>query len=162
MAQEFTARVRVRYAETDQMGVVYYGNFFTWFEIGRAEMLRSLGLSYRQMEEDGAVLPVAKASCRYRSPAHYDDEVLIRTRCIALRGALVTFGYRLLREVPSDMQEPEYLLLAEGETSHMVLDRSLNRCPLPAKYVQALRSTMIEPTRTPESASISDPLPKPL
>ncbi len=142
MAQEFTARVRVRYAETDQMGVVYYGNFFTWFEIGRAELLRSLGLSYRQMEQDGAVLPVAKASCRYRTPARYDDEVLIRTRCIALRGALVTFGYRLVRAVAGE-GEAEYVLLAEGETTHMVLDRSLNPCPLPEKYARALRGTLI-------------------
>jgi acyl-CoA thioester hydrolase len=151
MAQEYTARVRVRYAETDQMGVVYYGNYFTWFEIGRAEMLRSLGLSYHTMEQEGAVLPVAKASCRYRMPARYDDEVLIRTRCVALRGALVVFGYRLFRAVglavdhnvpgvPGDASE--YVLLAEGETTHVVVDRSLARCPMPEKYASALRATM--------------------
>ena len=144
MAEEFTARVRVRYAETDQMGVVYYGNFFTWFEIGRAELLRSLGLSYRQMEEDGAVLPVAKASCRYRTPAHYDDEVLIRTRCVALRGSVVTFGYRLVRAM-SETNGAEYVLLAEGETTHMVVDRSLKPCPLPERYARALRATMPHP-----------------
>ena len=144
MAQEFTARIRVRYAETDQMGVVYYGNYMTWFEIGRAEMLRSLGLSYQQMEQDGAVLPVAKASCRYRMPARYDDEILIRTRCVALRGALVTFGYRVMRAVEG---EAEYVLLAEGETTHVVVDRALTKCPMPEKYATALRATMQVPVR---------------
>ncbi len=139
MAQEFTARIRVRYAETDQMGVVYYGNYMTWFEIGRAEMLRSLGLSYQQMEQDGAVLPVAKASCRYRMPARYDDEIQIRTRCIALRGALVTFGYRIMRHVGG---EDEHVLLAEGETTHVVVDRTLTRCPMPERYAAAIRATM--------------------
>jgi acyl-CoA thioester hydrolase len=150
MAQEFTARIRVRYAETDQMGVVYYGNYMTWFEIGRAEMLRSLGLSYQQMEQDGAVLPVAKASCRYRMPARYDDEILIRTRCVALRGALVTFGYRVMRAVEPAGGDAEYVLLAEGETTHVVVNRTLTKCPMPEKYATALRATMQVPIRVPD------------
>ena len=74
-------RIRVRYAETDQMGVVYYANFFIWFEIGRVELLRELGFHYKQMEiDDNCHIPVVEASCRYKSPAHYDDELVLETR----------------------------------------------------------------------------------
>ena len=76
-----TTQVRVRYAETDQMGIVYYANYLVWFEIGRVELLRSLGLAYSQLEtEHECILPVVEASCRYRAPARYDDEILIETR----------------------------------------------------------------------------------
>ena len=90
--------LRVRYAETDQMGVVYYANYFVWCEIGRVEFFRQLGHDYKQMEiEDDCHLPVVDASCRYRSPARYDEEVVIETRVIALRSSFVKFGYRILR-----------------------------------------------------------------
>ena len=81
-----TTEVRVRYAETDQMGIVYYANYLVWFEIGRVELMRSLGLAYSQLEtEHACILPVIEASCRYRSPARYDDEILIETRPSLLR-----------------------------------------------------------------------------
>ena len=84
-----TTEVRVRYAETDQMGIVYYANYLVWFEIGRVELLRSLGLAYSQMEKDHkCILPVVEASCRYRAPARYDDEILIETRPALLRGSV--------------------------------------------------------------------------
>ena len=91
-------RIRVRYAETDQMGVVYYANFFIWFEIGRVELLRQLGFQYKQMEiDDDCHIPVVEANCRYKSPAHYDDELLLETSVLALRRSVIKFGYRLLR-----------------------------------------------------------------
>ena len=81
--------LRVRYAETDQMGVVYYANYLVWFEVGRVEFMRSLGFDYKQMEvEDGCILPVIEATCRYKAPARYDDELLIETRLLAARGAV--------------------------------------------------------------------------
>ena len=81
-----THQVRVRYAETDQMGIVYYANYLVWFELGRVELLRSLGLAYSQLEkEHECILPVVEATCRYRSPAKYDDEILIETRPAMLR-----------------------------------------------------------------------------
>jgi acyl-CoA thioester hydrolase len=135
-----TTEVRVRYAETDQMGIVYYANYLVWFEIGRVELLRSLGLAYSQLEIDHqCILPVVEASCRYRSPARYDDQILIETRPALLRGAVLKFGYRILRKAP-DGGEPK--LLAEGETVHVVCDDQLNKKPLPAHYAAALRTMM--------------------
>lgn len=136
-----TTSVRVRYAETDQMGVVYYANYLVWFEIGRVELLRSLGLAYSQLEtEHECILPVAEASCRYRSPARYDDRILIEARPLAVRGALVKFAYRIYRALDQDAKERE--LLAEGETTHIVCDDQLNKKPLPESYTQALKALM--------------------
>jgi acyl-CoA thioester hydrolase len=137
-----TTEVRVRYAETDQMGIVYYANYLVWFEIGRVELLRSLGLAYSQLEiEHECILPVIEASCRYRAPARYDDEIVIETRPSLLRGSVLKFAYRILRKAPEG-QEPT--LLAEGETVHVVCDDQLNKKPLPEKYAAALRAMMAE------------------
>ena len=131
---------RVRYAETDQMGIVYYANYLVWFEIGRVELLRSLGLAYAQMETDhGLILPVIEASCRYRSPARYDDEILIETRPALLRGSVLKFAYRILRKAP---EGDNHKVLAEGETVHVVCAEHLKRKPLPEQYATALRSLM--------------------
>ena len=90
--------IRVRYAETDQMGVVYYANFFIWFEIGRVEFLRQVGFDYRDMErEDGCFIAVVDARCRYKSPARYDEEITIRTWLRGIRGKLIHFGYEVVR-----------------------------------------------------------------
>jgi len=134
--------VRVRYAETDQMGIVYYANYLVWFEIGRVELLRSLGLAYSQLEIDHqCILPVVNASCRYRSPARYDDEILIETRPSLLRGSVLKFAYRILRKAPVG---EESKVLAEGETVHVVCDDQLNRKPLPEHYAEALRAMMAD------------------
>jgi len=129
-----TTQVRVRYAETDQMGIVYYANYLVWFEIGRVELLRSLGLAYSQLEkEHECILPVVEASCRYRSPARYDDEIL--------RGSVLKFAYRILRKGAAG---GENILLAEGETVHVVCDDQLNKKALPEHYVEALKALMTE------------------
>jgi len=134
------SRQRVRYAETDQMGIVYYANYLVWFEIGRVELLRSLGLAYSQMEKDHKlILPVVEASCRYRAPARYDDEILIETKPAMLRGSVLKFAYRILRN-GTDGTEPQ--LLAEGETVHVVCDETLKKRPLPHEYAVALRKLM--------------------
>jgi acyl-CoA thioester hydrolase len=109
-----TTEVRVRYAETDQMGIVYYANYLVWFEIGRVELMRSLGLAYSQLEtEHQCILPVIEASCRYRSPARYDDEILIETRPSLLRGSVIKFAYRILRKAPEG-KEPTAVGLCGG------------------------------------------------
>ena len=138
-----TTRVRVRYAETDQMGIVYYANYFVWFELGRVELLRSLGLAYSRLELDhGCILPVVDARCRYRAPARYDDEILIETTPALVRGSVLKFAYKIYREPNQEGKERE--LLAEGETAHVVCDDQLNRKPLPARYAAALRALMGE------------------
>jgi acyl-CoA thioester hydrolase len=135
-----TSRIRVRYAETDQMGVVYYANYLVWFEIGRVELLRSVGLSYDRMEkEHKLILPVVDVSCRYKAPARYDDEILIETQPALLRKSVLKFAYRVLRN-GMDGAAPE--LLAEGETVHVVCDESFERQPLPEEYAAALRTQM--------------------
>ena len=137
-----TTQVRVRYAETDQMGIVYYANYLVWFEIGRVELLRSLGLAYSQLEtEHECILPVVEAKCRYRAPARYDDEILIETSPSLLRGTVIKFAYRILCKA-RDGQEPR--LLAVGETVPVVCDDQLNRKPLPEKYAAALRALMAD------------------
>jgi acyl-CoA thioester hydrolase len=132
--------VRVRYAETDQMGVAYYANYFIWCEIGRVELLRQLGFEYKQMEiDDGCHLPVVEANCRYKSPARYDDEVTIEARVAGLRSSVIRFAYRLLTR-----RNGETVLLAEAETVHVVVDRQMKKCPLPEPYFSAIRATMEE------------------
>jgi acyl-CoA thioester hydrolase len=124
------ARVRVRYAETDQMGVVYHSNYLIWFEVGRVEFIRKLGLDYKTMEvEEGCGIAVVDAHARYRLPARYDDELIIETRLLAARGAVIKFGYKVLRE-------NDATLLCEGETVHVVVDKSMKKCALPARYAK--------------------------
>jgi acyl-CoA thioester hydrolase len=138
-----TTEVRVRYAETDQMGIVYYANYLVWFEIGRVELLRSLGLAYSQLEtEHECILPVVEASCRYRSPARYDDQIQIESRPALLRGSVIKFAYRIFRA--PDQKGKERELLAEGETVHVVCDDQLRRKHLPERYEAALRALMAE------------------
>ena len=121
-------RLRVRYAETDQMGVVYHSNFIIWMEVGRVEMMRALGYTYRELEQDGFHLPVAEVKCRYKAPAKYDDLIVIRTRMLNLRGFLIHFGYEMLRD-------EDNTLLAEGESIHLVVGPDMQRCSLPDKYM---------------------------
>ena len=136
-----TTQARVRYAETDQMGIVYYANYLVWFEMGRVELLRSLGFAYSLLEKDhGCILPVVSARCRYRSPARYDDEIQIETRPAWLRGSVLKFAYTIYRKPSEEGKERE--LLAEGETVHVVCDDQLQRKPLPENYAAALRKVM--------------------
>ena len=129
-------RVRVRYAETDQMGVVYHANHFIWFEVGRVEFLRQVGFSYKDMErEDNCFIAVVDARCRYKAPALYDDEILVRTWLKNIRESVIHFGYELLRA-------SDRTLLAEGETTHIVADAQMRKTALPEKYMSAFREAM--------------------
>ena len=108
-------RIRVRYAETDQMGVVYYANFLVWFEVARVEWLRQGGWSYRDIEHDGTALPVIEAHCEYRHPARYDDEIEIAARGTLLTPVRVRFDYNVVR-VDDD------IVAAVGHTIHAAVD----------------------------------------
>jgi acyl-CoA thioester hydrolase len=130
------ARVRVRYAETDQMGVVYHSNYLIWFEVGRVEFIRQMGLNYKQMEEEGCGIAVADVRVRYRSPARYDDELVIETRLLAARGAVIRFGYRILRVADG-------LLLCEGETFHVCVGMDMKKRSLPPKYAERFAAHLI-------------------
>ena len=122
--------VRVRYAETDQMGVVYYANYYIYFEIGRVEHMRQLGVSYREMEiQDDSFIMVAESNCRYRRPAKYDDVLIIRTRVSEVRRRTIRFGYEILNGVTGE-------LLSTGETLHVVCDGQGRPKALPDKYRQ--------------------------
>jgi acyl-CoA thioester hydrolase len=109
--------VRVRYAETDQMGVVYYANYLIWFEVGRTDWLREAGSTYRTMEAEGVGLPVIEAHCAYAQPARYDDEIEVRTTGRLLSPARVAFDYELVR--PHDA-----VVIATGSTVHAAVDRN--------------------------------------
>jgi acyl-CoA thioester hydrolase len=120
--------VRVRYAETDQMGVVYYGNYFTWFEIGRVELCRQLGFEYKRMEtEDDSFIVVADAHCRYKRPARFDDLLVIRTKVSESQRRTVRFDYEIIDQASGE-------LLATGDTLHVICDRLGKPKSLPEKY----------------------------
>jgi acyl-CoA thioester hydrolase len=126
--------LRVRYSETDKMGVVYHANYLVWFEIGRTEFCRARGFSYREMEEnEDAFLVVAESYCRYKAPAYFDDELIIRTQITELRRRSLRFGYEILRL--SDGQ-----VIAEGETGHVVADSRGRVRSMPEHY-RALLAT---------------------
>ena len=124
-------RVRVRYADTDQMGVVYYANYLVWFEVARTEWLREGGWSYREMEADGISLPVIEAHCEYRQPARYDDEIEIRTVAKALTPVRIRFEYEVWK-TPSDT------LSATGHTVHAALGRDGRPQKLPGRVLDIL------------------------
>jgi acyl-CoA thioester hydrolase len=121
--------IRVRYAETDKMGVVYYANYFVWFEVARADLLRSLGWTYREMEHAGVTLPVIDAQCEYRRPARYDDEIEVRTKGRMLSPVRMEFTYEVLfRE--------DHSRAASGRTIHAALDPAGKPCRLPDRITQ--------------------------
>jgi acyl-CoA thioester hydrolase len=127
-------RLRVRYAETDQAGVVYHSNYLIWFEVGRVELCRDYGFNYRDMEKEAdALLPVTELCVKYRVPARYDDEILIRTRIVELRSRAIKFAYQVIRALDD-------ALLAEGETHHIVMNRLGRARAFPPKYAELMRS----------------------
>ena len=129
-------RIRVRYAETDQMGVVYHSNHFIWFEVGRVELLRQLGFSYKEMEtEDDCFIAVVEARCRYKAPVHYDDVVVVRTYLKQVHEKVIHFGYEL-------MSAEGGALLAEGETTHIVANTQMKPRRLPEKYMKVFRAAV--------------------
>jgi acyl-CoA thioester hydrolase len=125
-APHSSSRIRVRYAETDQMGVVYYANYFVWFEVGRTDLLRESGWTYRDMEGDGFALPVIEARCTYRESAKYDDEIEVRTSAAMVSPVRVQFTYEVVRTADA-------VTLATGATVHATLDRTGKPCRLPAR-----------------------------
>ncbi|NOT61685.1 MAG: acyl-CoA thioesterase [Acidobacteria bacterium] len=126
-------RVRVRYAETDQAGVVYHANYLVWFEVGRVELCRAYGFNYRDMEKEAdAFLPVTECRVTYRQPARYDDELRIRSRVTALRSRAVSFAYEVRRA-------SDDALLAEGETHHIVINSAGRTRAFPPKYAALMR-----------------------
>ena len=128
MQPAIETRFRVRYAETDQMGVVYYANYLVWMEVGRGALCQALGFSYGDMErEDGVLLAVAEACCRYRWSARYDDEVIVKVWIEEAHSRMVTFAYEM-RLAEGDR------VLATGHTRHIFVDREMRRARLPQKY----------------------------
>jgi acyl-CoA thioester hydrolase len=126
-----TSIVRVRYAETDQMGIVYYANYLVWFEIGRTDWLRDTGWSYREIERDGLMLPVIEAHCEYRQGARYDEELEIKTRARLKSPVRIQFDYRIVRR-------SDDTAIADGFTVHAALDRQGRPVRLPARVKDLL------------------------
>ena len=124
MSSSAVSRVRVRYAETDKMGVVYYANYFVWFEVGRTDLLRASGWNYREMEAEGFGMPVIEAGCAYRQPAKYDDEIEVRTTGEMLSPVRVKFNYEVVRAADA-------ITLATGTTVHATVGRNGRPCRLP-------------------------------
>src|ERR1700674_5243706 len=128
MNEFFDTIVRVRYAETDQMGFVYYGNYYIYFEVGRVEYMRHQGVDYKLMElQDDSFIVVAESKCRYLHPARYDDPLRIRTRVSEFKRRTIRFHYEILHDETGD-------LLATGETVHVVCDSHGKPKTLPEKY----------------------------
>ncbi len=120
------------------MGVVYHANYLIWFEVGRVELIRQMGLDYRVMEiEEGCSIAVVEANVRYKAPARYDDEIIVRTRITECRGSIIKFAYALHRATDDH-------LLSEGFTTHIVVDRTMKRTHMPERYSAIFRG-MIAP-----------------
>ena len=131
------AKIRVRYQETDQMGVVYHANYLVWFEVGRVELMRQMGLSYKDMErEEQCGIAVVEATARYRAPAKYDDELIVRTWLTAVRGPVIKFSYAIVRAL-------DLVVLCEGQTVHVVVDREMKKTCLPARYAERFAEYLI-------------------
>ena len=128
--------LRVRYAETDQMGVVYHANYLVWFEVGRVEFIRQMGMEYSAMEREGALIAVVEATARYKAPARYDDEVAVRTSLAGVRGGIVRFRYAVVRVA-------DEALLCEGETTHLVVGRDMKRREMPGEYAERFRELLL-------------------
>ncbi len=142
---EIESRVRVRYAETDQMGVVYYANYLVWMEVGRVEYCKFRGFNYREMEaEEGVMLAVAEAHCRYAYPARFDDEVIIRTWVSEANSRMVCFSYEM-RLAEGGRK------LATGETRHIFCGRDLKPCRMPARYREQFGLTPAAAPPAPEA-----------
>ena len=124
---------RVIYGDTDQMGVVYYANYLRWFERGRSEFLRQIGLPYSTIEQQGFHFPVTEVNCRYATPSRYDDVVRIETEIMELGRASLSFGYRISREANND-------LLATGSTKHACIDRAGKVTRIPRMLIEAMDS----------------------
>jgi acyl-CoA thioester hydrolase len=128
MSPTTESRLRVRYAETDNMGVVYYANYLIWMEVGRVDLCKACGFNYRDMEnDDGIFLAVAESYCRYRAPAHFDDEVIVKTWIDKANTRMVTFAYEIR------LAEGERRL-ATGSTQHVFVSRAMRPTHLPEKY----------------------------
>jgi acyl-CoA thioester hydrolase len=126
------SRAKVRYAETDQMGVAYYANYFVWFEVGRSQYCNDCGFSYRDMErETGLFLIVAEASCRYKNPARYEDELIIRTRVTESTRRTLRFSY--------EIERADGAAVATGETLHVLINAAGRPSSFPGKYLSLLR-----------------------
>ena len=125
-------RLRVRYAETDRMGVVYYANYLVWFEVARADLLRSLGWTYKEMEDTGIALPVIEARCEYKAPARYDDEIVIRTEGWLRSPVRMEFAYRIGRAADG-------VLSASGTTMHAAIGTDGRPCRLPDRVRDAFK-----------------------
>jgi acyl-CoA thioester hydrolase len=134
MLEYHDVTVRVRYAETDQMGVVYHSNYLIWFEVGRVELMRALGFDYKQMEiEDDTYIVVADVHCRYHHPARYDELLTVRTRILEAKNRILKFGYELFRQ-------EDQKLLATGHTTHIACSRAGQVKQFPDKYKLAFLS----------------------
>jgi len=116
MVEWYETKIRVRYSETDQMGIAYHVNYFSWFEVARTEMIRSIGISYKEMEDQGVLLPLVDASCQYKVSAKYDDELLLRVKLIKYNGLRMDFAYEIIRE-------NDQVLIATGTTKHVWIDK---------------------------------------
>lgn len=124
--------VRVRYAETDQMGVVYHANYLIWFEVGRVELMRAMGFEYKAMEtEDDCHIVVAEAYCHYEKPARYDEVLRVRTRIAEWRNRIVKFSYEIFRDA-------DEVLLTTGSTTHIICGSNGRPKALPPKYRDVL------------------------
>ena len=119
--------VRVRYAETDQMGIAHHANYLVWFEVGRSELCRAKGFSYKEMEQEEALMVVAESYCRYKSPAFYEDILTVRTKVEEIRSRSLRFIYEVHRA-------SDETLIAEGETLHVVTDKDKKVRLLPEIY----------------------------
>ncbi len=136
LVEWFEVKIKVRYSETDQMAIAYHGNYFSWFEVARTEMIRGIGTSYKEMEEHGVLLPVIDVSCQYKVSAKYDDELVVRVKCTKYNGIRMDFAYEIIREA-------DQALIATGATKHAWIDKKYRPVRL-GKIVPAIHKKLLQ------------------
>lgn len=132
ISRTHTTELKVRYAETDKMGIVYYANYLIWFEVGRTEYLLAQGLDYRDVEKEGLFMAVVESYCAYKAPGRYGDAILVQTWPCDVKNSSLKFNYKVLRK-------EDNALLAEGYTTHVLIDKDLK----PRKILEKIRNLLI-------------------
>ncbi len=135
MEKVFRHKLMVRYAETDQMGIVYYANYLVWFEAARTDFLKSIGIPYRELEKSGIFLPVAEAFCKYLSPAYYEDEIIVETYLSKIGSASIEISYKVKREDK---------VIATGYTKHACTNKEGKIQRIPENIKEKLKKYLVE------------------
>jgi acyl-CoA thioester hydrolase len=147
--KNYETLIKVRYGETDAMGIAHHGSYLSWLEVGRVEFMREMGLNYTEIEDRGLALPVIEARLRYLKPALFDEEISVKTVCISLTETRIVFGYLIHKEEKNSDNEKKRPLIAHGYTVHAILGRNGRPCRIEKDIKSILEDLLVPPVELP-------------